>query len=59
MFNLGILNTEYISHSKQIAFCNMTVNFLKVKFKYNLEKKWRNEMERKVNHHKSNNALDL
>jgi len=39
MFDLRILDTEYISHSKKIAFCNMTVNFFKVKFKYNLEKK--------------------
>lgn len=59
MFNLGILDTEYINHSKKIAFCNMTVNFF---LKLNLNttwKKYRNEMERKVNNHKSNNALDL
>lgn len=58
MLNLGILSPEYISHSKKIVFCNMTVIFFKVIFKCNLEKRFRNGMERKANH-KSNNALDL
>lgn len=39
MLNLGILSPEYISHSKEIVFCNMTVIFLTVIFKCNLEKK--------------------
>lgn len=58
MLNLGILSPEYISHSKEIVFCNMTVIFKKVIFKRNLEKRFRNGMERKANY-KSNNALDL
>lgn len=30
MLNLGILSPEYISHSKEIVFSNMTVIFLKL-----------------------------